>query len=142
MPGSALEHPGKNAAGGLNRRLEVDAEGPGQIVFREPLEAAVGREARVGDQRVDRLCLGGQARGGSVLGEVGDDRAMAFAGQRLREPFELVAPSGAEHEARPSGRENLGDRVAQAAGGAGEEHALAAKLHARKLSTGIRCAER
>ena len=78
-----LEHCREEGMGEQHRRLEVDAQGALHLLGGELGQPARAGEPSVGDQDVDAGGRGGEALGLTVLGEVGDDDAVGFAGQRL-----------------------------------------------------------
>ena len=102
-------------------------------LLRVVVEPARGRQRRVGDQDVDVAGRREQRSASALLGEVGDLDPMAAARQRggeaprARRPLRELSTS-----VRAALGERLGDRPPEAAGGPGEQHGLAAELHARQ----------
>ena len=77
--------------------------------------------------------LGQQAQRRALLGQIANDASVNVAREPRCELGELVGLAAAEHEPRPAIRESVRDRDAEPPGGAGEQHRLAAEIHARNL---------
>ncbi len=135
MAAPALLPGGKQLARHPHRGLEVDPERPPDLLLREAVEASRRRETGVRHQHVDVAGVLQQAKRRAVLGEVGDDRPVAFPGQGGHELVELLRLARAEDERGPAIGESDRHRPPEAAGGPGEQHRLALEPHPTNLPT-------
>ncbi len=126
MPPAAGDHGGGERVREHDRRAQVDVEGAVDLLDGEGLQGPGGGQGGVGDEDVDVAGVRREALDGGALAEVDRQRARAeLGGERL------------EHVGAPSGQDQRGaacaqrpcDRVADAAGGAGEQHGGAGDLH-------------
>ena len=132
MAGAARQHPGKQRVGEQHRRAQVHVERSVDLLGRVLADRPGARQAGVGHQDVDLSRRGGESRRGVRVGEVGDDQ---LGGEVVRQRPENVLAAPAQDELRAPGGERAGDRVAQAAGRPGDQHAHASDLHGRELAT-------
>ena len=84
--------------------------------------------------------LGGELLGGAGLGEVGGQRRGGRSpGSSAASASSASALAGAEDQRRAALGQRLGDRPAEAAGGAGEQCCAAGKFHPRAQATSRDC---
>ncbi len=131
MAGAALQHFREERAGEQHRRLEVDAQGALHLLGGELGEPARAGEPGVGDEDVDARGRRGEPLRLTVLGEVGDDDAVAGAGQALGQRQEVLLAAPAQYKGGAVAGEALGDRPTEAAGGPGKKCCAPGNLHSK-----------
>ena len=82
--------------------------------------------------------LGDQANRGALVGEIGDERAMAGAGQRARQLLERLRLARAENEGGATAGECPSDRAPEATRRAGQQDAPSGQLHRSNLAASHR----
>ena len=100
VPGPASAPRGHQLARHPDRRLEVDPQRPPDLLLREVVEPARGRQGRVRDQDVDLAGGLEQRERLALVREVADHGPVAGARQRAGERLELVRLARAQHQMR------------------------------------------
>ena len=126
VPAAARGHRRREHARHDDRGAQVDVERAVDLLEAEALERPRAREGRVGDEDVDVAGLAEQAIDLGGIAEIDGERASVELGGQ-----------GLEHVGAPAREDQLGavpvqlagDRVADAAGGAGEQDGGAGDLH-------------
>jgi hypothetical protein len=128
---AALDHAGHERAGELERCPEVDVERAVDLLGGELGDGPAGRERGVGHQHVDGAGALGERGHAAGLGQVSRQRQRTPA-ERGGDLVELVRAPAADQQSRAASVERAGDRLADAAGRAGEEHCRAVYVHRRR----------
>ena len=127
MPAAALQHRRQQRVRQRDRRAQVDVERAVDLLDREATPGApTPGSAGVGDQDVDLAGLADAGARPRPVAEVDGQRArVELGGERLEH---VGAPPG-EDQLGAAPVQRAGDRVADAAGGAGEQDGGAGDLH-------------
>jgi hypothetical protein len=106
---------------------QVDVERAVDLLHRERLQPPGAGQRRVGYQDVDLACLGDETVDGGPIAQVNREcaRAVERGGER---PQHVRAPS-CEDQLAAALVQGAGDRLTEAAGGAGEQDGGAGDLH-------------
>ena len=145
-PRPALEHPRQQRVREHDRRAQVDVERAVDLLHRERLEPARRRNPGVGDQDVHLAGLRGQPRDlrGSAERSAGERARVQLRGERLE--HDRPRATGERSAAAPRAASAAGDRLADAARGAGEQHAVsrrsAQRCEPRRDARSSRCSGR
>ena len=126
MPFATVGHPRAKALREDDRRPQVDVQRVIDLVDRDVDGVGGAADAGVGDQDVGVGAVGDEPRHVVAAGEVGDDRAAVDLG---RQRVEHVFAARGEDQLRALGVQCVGDRLSDAAGGAGQQDGCVTEFH-------------